>query len=56
MKNLIRILVTDVFLTGTIAMAATWTGQISDSMCDAHHKTMAEPGKKLSARDCTEVA
>jgi hypothetical protein len=42
-------------MTGTAAIAATWTGQISDSMCGAHHKTMAEHGKKLSARDCTEA-
>jgi len=54
-KNLIRILVTGAFMTGTAAIAATWTGQISDSMCGAHHKTMAEHGKKLSARDCTEA-
>jgi hypothetical protein len=49
-----RILMTGVFLTGTAAIAATWTGQISDSMCGAHHKTMAEHGKKMSARECTE--
>jgi hypothetical protein len=54
-KNCIRILVAGAFMTGTAAIAATWTGQISDSMCGAHHKTMAEHGKKLSARDCTEA-
>ena len=54
-KNLIRILATGAFITGTAAIAATWTGQISDSMCGAHHKTMAEHGKQLSARDCTEA-
>lgn len=55
MKNFIRVLVTGAFMTSTAAIAATWTGQISDSMCGAHHKTMAEHGKKLSARDCTEA-
>jgi hypothetical protein len=55
MKNCIRVLVTGAFMTGTAAIAATWTGQISDSMCGAHHKTMAEHGKKLSAHDCTEA-
>jgi hypothetical protein len=54
-KNFIRVLVTGAFMTSTAAIAATWTGQISDSMCGAHHKTMAEHGKKLSARDCTEA-
>ena len=54
-KNFIRVLVIGAFMTGTGAIAATWTGQISDSVCGAHHKTMAEHGKKLSARDCTEA-
>jgi len=55
LKNFIRVLLTGAFMAGTAAIAATWTGQISDSMCGAHHKTMAEHGKKLSARDCTEA-
>ena len=55
MKNFILILVTGALMSGTVAMGATWTGQISDSMCGAHHKTMAEHGKKMSARECTEA-
>ncbi|MBK5295296.1 MAG: hypothetical protein JJE04_26915 [Acidobacteriia bacterium] len=32
----------------------TWTGKISDSMCGATHKTMAEHGTaKMSGRECT---
>ena len=32
----------------------TWTGKISDSMCGAKHKKMAEHGTtKMSDRDCT---
>jgi hypothetical protein len=32
----------------------TWTGNISDSMCGAKHKKMAEHGAtKMSDRDCT---
>jgi hypothetical protein len=32
----------------------TWTGKISDSMCGAKHKKMAEHGTtKMADRDCT---
>ncbi|HXA05831.1 MAG TPA: hypothetical protein VNY30_13370 [Bryobacteraceae bacterium] len=32
----------------------TWTGKISDSMCGAKHKKMAEHGtSKMADRDCT---
>ncbi len=32
----------------------TWTGRISDSMCGAKHKKMAEHGTtKMADRDCT---
>jgi hypothetical protein len=37
---------------GAAAADATWTGQISDSMCGAKH-TDATHGKKMSDRDCT---
>ena len=43
-------------LLSFVAMAAeqTWTGKISDSMCGATHKKMAEHGTaKMSDRDCT---
>jgi hypothetical protein len=43
-------------LAATPASAAdqTWTGKISDSMCGAAHKKMAEHGAaKMSDRDCT---
>jgi uncharacterized protein DUF5818 len=36
---------------GAAAADATWTGQISDSMCGAKH-TDAKHGKKMSDRDC----
>jgi hypothetical protein len=43
-------------LIGVSATAAdkTWTGKISDSMCGASHKSMAEHGAtKMTDRDCT---
>lgn len=36
---------------GAAAADATWTGQISDSMCGAKH-TDAKHGKKMTDRDC----
>lgn len=37
-----------------VAAEQTWTGKISDSMCGATHKKMAEHGtSKMSDRDCT---
>jgi len=52
------------FILSTISLAVfsfvaaaaeqTWTGKISDSMCGATHKKMAEHGTaKMSDRDCT---
>jgi hypothetical protein len=35
------------------AAEETWTGQISDSHCGAKH--MAMDGKKMSARECTQM-
>jgi hypothetical protein len=44
-----------VFAAAVSAGAApeTWTGQISDSHCGAKHKAM--DGKKMGARECTEM-
>ena len=36
---------------GAVAADATWTGQISDSMCGAKHAD-AKHGKKMTDRDC----
>jgi hypothetical protein len=56
MTSFIRILAAGAFLTGTAAFSATWTGKISDSMCGAQHKTMAEHGTaKMTGRDCTQA-
>ena len=35
------------------AAEQTWSGQISDSMCNADHQAMAQDGKKVDARECT---
>lgn len=52
------------FLTASILFGAgalyaadqTWTGKITDSMCGANHKSMAEQGgKKMNDRECTEA-
>ena len=56
MTNLMRVLAAVAFLTGTAAFPATWTGKISDSMCGASHKKMAEHGTaKMTDRDCTQA-
>jgi hypothetical protein len=52
-----RILVplTAFLLAGSTAFAATktWTGKITDSMCDKDHSMMAEGGKMPDAKKCT---
>ena len=35
------------------ASEQTWTGEISDSACGAHHEEAAEGAGKMSDRDCT---
>ncbi len=44
-------------MLGAMSVSAadqTWTGRISDSMCGAKHKKMAEHGTtKMADRDCT---
>jgi hypothetical protein len=42
-------------LAGSTAFAApkTWTGKITDSMCDKDHSMMAEGGKMPDAKECT---
>ena len=46
-----------VSMLGAMSVSAadqTWTGRISDSMCGAKHKKMAEHGTtKMADRDCT---
>src|ERR1700676_3348897 len=37
----------------SFASAATWTGQISDSMCGASHAKMTSAHAGLTDRDCT---
>ena len=42
------------FTTAVSALAATWTGQISDSACGASHAKMLSSDKSLKTdRDCT---
>ena len=36
----------------SFAAEQTWSGQISDSMCNADHQAMAQDGKKVDAREC----
>jgi hypothetical protein len=42
-------------LTAHLAFAAggTWTGKITDSMCDKDHSMMAEGGKQPKPKECT---
>ena len=40
--------------SGALAADQTWTGKISDSTCGAK-PAAAEYGKKMTARDCTDV-
>jgi hypothetical protein len=43
------------FLTGAVpAMAAEWTGKISDSMCGVKHGSGEHGGTAASDRECTE--
>ena len=37
------------------AAQQTWTGKITDSMCNADHNAMASGGKTVDAHDCTLV-
>jgi hypothetical protein len=44
-------------LSGAPALAVekTWTGSISDSMCNGKHKATGEHGVKVSDADCTKA-
>jgi hypothetical protein len=44
-----------VFLSVISAIAApnTWTGKITDSMCDKDHSMMATGGKQPNPKECT---
>ncbi len=55
MKQGICILAAGILLSATPALAATWTGTISDSMCGVKHQTGEHDGKKMTERDCTEA-
>jgi len=50
MKSLLLTGAFSILATSGIAADQTWTGAISDKMCDADHKKM---GGKMSDRDCT---
>ncbi len=45
MRNMIRLIAAGAFLA-TVAMADTWTGTISDSMCGAKHAAATEGDMK----------
>ena len=55
MKRLLSLVGICLFLGSVSGFAAeqTWSGQISDSMCNADHQAMAQDGKKVDARECT---
>jgi hypothetical protein len=55
MKTLARTALAITMLAGSPIFAAesTWTGKITDSMCDKDHSMMAEGGKQPDAKKCT---
>ncbi|HXE14184.1 MAG TPA: hypothetical protein VN633_18800 [Bryobacteraceae bacterium] len=55
MTKPVLVSLTACLLTGATAFAApkTWTGKITDSMCDKDHSMMAEGGKMPDAKKCT---
>ena len=55
MKKGICVLAAGILLWATPALAATWTGTISDSMCGVKHPAGEHDGKKMTERDCTEA-
>lgn len=55
MKKGICALAAGILLSATPALAATWTGTISDSMCGVKHQAGEHDGKKMTDRDCTEA-
>jgi len=42
-----------VLVNSALGAANTWTGKITDSMCDKDHSMMATGGKQPDAKDCT---
>jgi len=42
-------------LVSGFAAEQTWSGQISDSMCEANHQGMAQEGKKVDTYECTRA-
>lgn len=55
MKKGICILAAGILMSAAPALAATWNGTISDSMCGVKHQTGEHEGKKMTERDCTEA-
>ncbi len=55
MKKGICALAAAILLSATPALAATWTGTISDSMCGVKHPAAEHDGKKMTDHDCTEA-
>lgn len=55
MKRLFYLLGIALILGSMSGFAAeqTWSGQISDSMCEADHQGMAPEGKKVDSHECT---
>jgi hypothetical protein len=55
MKTRLFIRFSAVLLIAQLAFAAdqTWTGKITDSMCDKDHSMMASGGKAPDPKDCT---
>lgn len=53
MRMMVSALLVGVAAASLGAAPETWRGQISDSHCGAKH--MAMEGKKMSARECTEM-
>jgi uncharacterized protein YdeI (BOF family) len=54
MKKGICMVAAGLLLSAAPAVAATWTGTISDSMCGVKHQA-GEHGKKMTDRECTEA-
>lgn len=53
MKRILAIAAAVTLSSAGLAAAATFTGEISDSMCRAKHEPPSEGGPELSAKECT---
>lgn len=54
-RTIVAAMAAVVWVGGSVAAAQsqTWTGTISDSMCETSHSSMTEHGKKGTDKDCT---